>query len=86
MSDEEKGGVPPEPITLIDQDGVGREFLVHDAIDVQGHTYYLVEDATDPEQVALLKEQEEGTLEPVGGEEFDRVLALLEAEEPQPGS
>jgi hypothetical protein len=73
---------PPGPtqVTLIDQDGIERNFVVHDAIDVAGHWYYLVEDASDPEQVSLLRE-EEGTLEPVGGEEFDRVLALLEAEE-----
>jgi hypothetical protein len=70
----------PDHVTLIDQDGIERTFVVHDAIDVDGHWYYLVEDASDPEQVALLKEQE-GTLEPIGGEEFDRVLSLLEAEE-----
>ncbi len=70
----------PEEVVLVDDSGVERGFLLHDAFDAEGGTYYLVEAADDPDQVLLLKETE-GLLESVGEEEFDRVLALLEAEE-----
>jgi hypothetical protein len=65
---------------LIDEAGAERRFLLHDAFDADGQTYYLVEAADDPEQVLLLREGS-GALEAVEGEEFDRVLTLLEAEE-----
>ncbi len=76
------GPVGPQEVTLLDEDGNGHVFLLHDAIESEGSTYYLVEAAEDPEQVLLLKETEDG-LESVGGAEFERVLALLEAEEPE---
>lgn len=75
MSEE----VQPEEVVLIDEAGGELRFLLHDAFDVDGHTYYLVESADDPEQVLLLRETT-GRLESVEGAEFDRVLALLEAE------
>jgi hypothetical protein len=68
----------PHEVVLIDEAGASRRFLVHDALDVEERTYYLVEDAEDPERVLLLKESA-GGLETIEGEEFDRVLALLEA-------
>lgn len=68
-----------DEVTLVDEDGVQRRFLVHDAFEVDEATYYLVEAVEDPEQVLLLRERS-GTLESVEGEEFDRVLDLLEAE------
>ena len=68
-----------DELTLIDEDGVERRFRLHDAFDVEGATYYLVEAVNDPEEVLLLKEHL-GTLESVEGEDFDRVLALLEEE------
>ena len=68
-----------EEVTLIDEAGVERRFLLHDAFDADGETYYLVESAVDPEEVLLLKDAA-GTLETVDQEEFDRVIALLEAE------
>jgi hypothetical protein len=71
----------PQEVALVDEAGVERRFLLHDAFDSEGRTYYLVEAADDAEQVFLLKESE-GGLESVDGAEFDRVLALLEAEEP----
>jgi hypothetical protein len=80
---DEAGG-PPE-VTLVDEAGAEHRFLVHDAIESDGHTYYLVEAADDPEQVLLLREAA-GGLESAGEEEFGRVLALLEAEEPEGGS
>ena len=66
-------------ITLIDESGAERAFNLHDAFDYEGTTYYLVESADEPEMVLLLKESE-GALETVGEEEFDRVVAGLEAE------
>lgn len=69
-----------DEVVLIDEDGAERRFRLHDAFDAGGATYYLVESREDPEQVLLLKEMA-GGLESVQGEEFDRVLALLEAEE-----
>jgi len=70
----------PEEVMLIDEAGAERRFVLHDAFDADGQTYYLVEAADDPEQVLLLREGS-GALESVEGEEFDRVLTLLEAEE-----
>jgi Protein of unknown function (DUF1292) len=69
----------PQEVVLLDEQGGELRFLLHDAFDVDGHTYYLVEAVEDPEQVLLLRE-DSGRLESVEGAEFDRVLALLEAE------
>ena len=69
----------PEQVTLIDEAGAERRFLLHDAFDADGATYYVVEAADDPEQVMLLKETEQG-LESVDGDELERVIEVLEAE------
>jgi diaminopimelate decarboxylase len=71
---------PDAEVTLLDDAGVERRFVLHDAFDADGRTYYLVESLDDPEQVLLLGDTEDG-LESVSQEEFDRVLALLEAED-----
>lgn len=76
MSDE-----ATEEVTLIDEEGQERRFNVHDAFEVDGWTYYLVESADDPDEVLLLKEVA-GSLESVDQEEFARVVAILESEEP----
>jgi uncharacterized protein YrzB (UPF0473 family) len=68
-----------QEITLIDESGVERSFRLHDAFDVDGVTYYLVEAADEPDMVLLLKEST-GGLETVDDEEFDRVMGELEAE------
>jgi hypothetical protein len=68
-----------EEISLIDEAGVERKFRLHDAFDLDGNAYYLVEAADDPEVVILLRERS-GTLESVEGAEFDRVLQQLEDE------
>ncbi len=68
-----------QEITLIDESGVERSFRLHDAFDVDGVTYYLVEAADEPDMVLLLKESP-GGLETVEDEEFDRVMGELEAE------
>ena len=75
----------PQEVTLLDEAGTERRFLLHDAIEADNRTYYLVEAADDPEQVLLLGETEDG-LESVGEEEFERVLALFETDEPEGGS
>jgi hypothetical protein len=72
-------------VTLLDEGGAERQFVLHDAFDMDGHTYYLVEAADDPEQVLLLRETD-GGLESVDGPEFERVLTLLEADDPEGGS
>ncbi len=66
-----------ETVSLIDEDGVEQSFTLHDAFDVDGFTYYLVEGVADPELVLLLKEVG-GRLITVDGSEFDQVLAQLE--------
>ena len=45
--------------------------------DLDGVAYYLVEDASDPESVLLLRESGSG-LETVDGDDFKRVMAALE--------
>jgi hypothetical protein len=66
-----------QSITLIDETGFERRFQLHDAFDVEGVPYYLVEAENDPSQVLLLREAA-GGLETVDGEEFKRVIAALE--------
>lgn len=69
-----------DEVTLVDEAGVERRFRVHDAFDLEGASYYLVEDVQDPDRVLLLRETEDG-LQTVDGEEFARVMGALEAEE-----
>lgn len=76
MSDE----VTLQEVTLIDEAGVERRFRLHDAFDLDGVAYYLVEDANDSERVLLLRETG-GGLETVDGEEFSRVMAALETDD-----
>jgi hypothetical protein len=68
-----------EEVSLVDEAGVERRFRLHDAFDLDGGVYYLVEAVDDPDMVLLLHERS-GTLESVEGAEFDRVLQLLEDE------
>lgn len=72
MSDE-----AAQSITLIDESGAERRFTMHDAFDLEGVAYYLVEDVGDPDQVLLLRESG-GGLETVDGDEFKRVMTALE--------
>ena len=64
-------------VTLVDETGVERRFRLHDAFDLDGVAYYLVEDASDAERVMLLRESDSG-LETVDGDEFKRVMEALE--------
>jgi hypothetical protein len=69
-----------DEVTLIDETGAERRFKIHDAFDLEGMAYYLVEDATDPEAVLLLRESASG-LETVDGDDFKRVMAALERDD-----
>lgn len=66
-----------DEVTLIDESGAERRFKMHDAFELEGATYYLVEDAKDPDSVLLLRESKAG-LETVDGDDFKRVMAALE--------
>lgn len=66
-----------EQVTLVDESGVERKFALHDAFDLDGVAYYLVEDVDDPERVMLLRESQSG-LETIDGDEFSRVMKALE--------
>ena len=69
--------LPVETVVLIDEDGKELLFALHDAFDVEDVTYYLVEGVDDPELVLVLREQE-GKLASIDGEEFDRIMGMLE--------
>lgn len=69
-----------DEVTLIDEGGAERRFKMHDAFDLEGVAYYLVEELADPDAVLLLREGKEG-LETVDGDDFKRVMAALEADE-----
>lgn len=69
--------LPVETVALIDEDGKELLFALHDAFDVEDVTYYLVEGVDDPELVLVLREQD-GKLVSIDGEEFDRIMGMLE--------
>jgi hypothetical protein len=71
-------------VSLLDEMGRERRFRMHDAFDLDGSAYYLVEATDDPDLVLLLKESA-GGLETVDGDEFDQVLKRLEEEEANDG-
>ncbi len=66
-----------DEVTLVDESGVERRFRMHDAFELEGISYYLVEDVADPDRVLLLRESE-GGLETVDSDEFKRVMQALE--------
>ena len=70
----------PQQVTLIDESGRERRFHLHDAFDLKGVTYYLVEGSDNPSEVLLLRE-EEGALQTVEDDEFQRVMAALEQDQ-----
>ncbi|MBO0683317.1 MAG: DUF1292 domain-containing protein [Candidatus Dormibacteraeota bacterium] len=76
MSEEAEG---IDVVSLIDEGGTERRFRLHDAVDLEGCTYYLVEAADDSDLVLVLKEVS-GGLETVDEEEFATVMAMLESE------
>ena len=69
-----------DEVTLIDENGVERRFRMHDAFDLDGVAYYLVEDANNADAVLLLRESDSG-LETVDGDDFKRVMAALERDD-----
>ena len=76
-AEERNGGDEPQPITLIDESGNERTFRMHDAFELKGVTYYLVEGVDEPTEVLLLRDVD-GALETVDGAEFQRVMTALE--------
>ena len=70
----------PQTITLIDESGHELSFSLHDAFDLEGVSYYLVEGAGAEAEVMLLREVD-GALETVDGAEFQRVMSALEHDE-----
>ncbi len=70
----------PQEVSLIDESGKERKFRLHDAFDLEGKTYYLMEAFDDPEQVLLLRETG-GTLETVEQDEFEQVIKALDDDE-----
>jgi hypothetical protein len=68
---------PVETVALIDEEGNELNFALHDAFDVEGRTYYLVEGVDDPDLVLVLRE-EDGRLISIDGEEFEGIMAMLE--------
>ena len=72
--------LPVETVVLIDEDGKELLFALHDAFDVEDVTYYLVEGVDEPELVLVLREQD-GKLISIDGEEFDRIMGMLENDE-----
>ena len=66
-----------DEVSLIDESGAERRFKMHDAFDLDGVAYYLVEDIAEPDRVLLLRESADG-LETVDGEDFNRVMSALE--------
>jgi uncharacterized protein DUF1292 len=73
-------GDVPQEVSLIDEAGNERRFRLHDAFDVDGNAYYLVESFDDPDEVLLLREVD-GALETVGQDEFEHVMRALEQDE-----
>jgi hypothetical protein len=69
--------LPVETVALIDEEGKELIFALHDAFDVEDVTYYLVEGVDDPELVLVLRE-EDGKLISIDGDEFDRIMGMLE--------
>ena len=65
---------------MIDETGGERRFRMHDAFDLDGVAYYLVEDVNDRDAVLLLRESASG-LETVDGDDFKRVMAALEKDD-----
>ena len=78
MPDED--GEAPQEVSLIDESGKERRFRLHDAFDLDGKTYYLMEAFDDPDEVLLLREGG-GTLQTVEQDEFERVMKALDDDE-----
>ena len=76
-ADEVEG---PQEVSLIDESGKERKFRLHDAFDLEGKTYYVMEAFDDPDEVLLLRENE-GALETVEQDEFERVMKALDDDE-----
>ena len=77
MADEPNGEV--KTIELVNEStGAQESYLVHDVVELEGETYYVLQAEADAERVLILRREGEAlvTLE---DEERDRVVAELEA-------
>jgi hypothetical protein len=76
-AEKKEEATPQQQVTLIDESGAERRYRLHDAFDLEGVAYYLVEAVEDPDEVLLLRDVD-GVLETVEEEEFQRVVRALE--------
>lgn len=58
--------------------GEEESYLVHDVVEIEGETYYVLQAETDEERVLILRRDGE-TLVTLDDEEHDRVVEQLEA-------
>jgi hypothetical protein len=58
--------------------GEEESYLVHDVVEIEGETYYVLQAETDEERVLILRRDGE-TLVTLDEEEHDRVVEQLEA-------
>ncbi len=77
MADEPNGEV--KTIELVNEStGAQESYLVHDVVELEGETYYVVQAEADAERVLILRREGEA-LVTLDDEERDRVAAELEA-------
>lgn len=58
--------------------GEGESYLVHDVVEIDGETYYVLQAEADEDQVIILRREGE-SLVTLDDEEHDRVVEQLEA-------
>jgi hypothetical protein len=58
--------------------GEEESYVVHDVVDIEGQTYYVLQAEADEEQVLILRREGE-SLVTLDDEEHDRVVEQLEA-------
>jgi hypothetical protein len=70
-----------ETIELVNEKtGEEENYLVHDVVEIEGETYYVLQASTDEERVLILRRDGE-TLVTLDDEEHDRIVEQLESME-----
>ncbi len=78
MADELEPDGELKTISLVNEStGEEEEYLVHDVVDLEGKTYYIVQAQSDAEEVLILRRDGEALVS-LEDDERDRVVALLE--------
>ncbi len=78
MADELEPDGELKTISLVNEStGEEEEYLVHDVVDLEGKTYYIVQARSDAEKVLILRRDGEALVS-LEDDERDRVMALLE--------